>query len=183
MVDLLQVHHQLIGPQGRALAHGGGLSGLAVGVGHAGHVLVLLGKTGQLGQHADELFADELQTLTHHDDVGVVADVAAGRTQMDDACRLGALLAVGVDMAHDVVADQLLAGNGDIVVDIVHMGFQLLHHFGGDVGQALLHLCAGQRHPQTAPGAELVVIREDVLHLIGGVTGGKRADIAVMLRH
>ena len=86
-------------------------------------------------------------------------------------------------MAHDVVADQLLAGNGDIVVDVVHMGFQLLHHFGGDVGQALLHLCAGQRHPQTAPGAELVVIREDVLHLIGGVTGGKRADIAVMLRH
>ena len=102
---------------------------------------------------------------------------------MDDAGGLGALLAVGIDVAHHVVADQLLPGNGDVIVDIVHMGFQLGHHFGGDIGQALLHLGPGQRHPQAAPGAELVVIREDVLHLIGGVAGGKRADITVMLRH
>ena len=183
MVDLLQVHHQLVGPQGGTLAHGGGLGRLAVGVGHAGHVLVLLGKTGQLGQYADELFADELQTLTHHDDVGVVADIAAGRAQMDDALGFRALHPVSVHMRHHVVAHLLFLFARHIVVDVVHMGFQLLHHFGGDVGQALLHLCAGQRHPQAAPGAELVVIREDVLHLIGGVTGGKRADIAVMLRH
>ena len=183
MVDLVEVHHQLVGPQGGALAHGGGLGGLAVGVGHAGHVLVLFGKVGQLGQHANELFADELQALPHHDDVGVVAHIAAGSTQMDDAGGLGALLAVGIDVAHHVVADQLLPGNGDVIVDIVHMGFQLGHHLGGDIGQALLHLGPGQRHPQAAPGAELVVIREDVLHLIGGVAGGKRADITVMLRH
>ena len=113
------------------------------------------------------------EALTHHDDVGVVAHIAAGGTQMDDACRLGALLAVGVDMAHHVVAHQLFALNGDFIVDVVHMGFQLGHHFGGDIGQALLHLGPGQRHPQAAPGAELVVVREDVLHLIGGITGGK----------
>ena len=108
MVDLAEVHHQLVGPQGCALAYGGGLGGLAVGVGHAGHILVLLGELCQLCQHADELLAHQLKALTHHDDVGVVADIAAGGTQMDDACRLGALLAVGVDMAHDVVAHQLL---------------------------------------------------------------------------
>ena len=145
--------------------------------------LYSVGKVGQLCQHTDELFAHQLQALAHDDDVGVVAHVAAGSAQMDDARRLGALLAVGVDMAHHVVADQLFAGDGDIVVDVVHMGFQLGHHLGGDVGQALVHLGPGQRHPQAAPGAELVVVREDVLHLIGGVTGGKRADITVMLRH
>ena len=48
MVDLGQIHHQLVGPQGSALAHSGGLCGLAVGVGHAGHILVLLGKVCQL---------------------------------------------------------------------------------------------------------------------------------------
>ena len=131
VVDLVEVHHQLVGPQGGALAHGGGLGGLAVGVGHAGHVLVLLGKVGQLGQHANELFADELQALPHHDDVGVVAHIAAGSTQMDDAGGLGALLAIGIDVAHHVVADQLLPGNGDVIVDIVHMGFQLGHHARG----------------------------------------------------
>jgi len=154
-----------------------------VGVSHAGHVLVLLGEAGQLCQHADQLFADELQPLPHHDDVGVVAHIAAGSTQMDDAGGLGALLAVGVDVAHHVVAHQLFAGDGHIVVDVIHVGFQLCHHFGGDVGQALLHLRAGQRHPQAAPRAELVVVREDVLHLVGGIAGRKRADIAVMLRH
>ena len=102
---------------------------------------------------------------------------------MDDAGGLGTLLAVGVDVAHHVVAHQLFAGDGHIVVDVLHVGFQLCHHFGGDVGQALLHLRAGQRHPQAAPRAELVVVREDVLHLVGGIAGRKRADIAVMLRH
>ena len=181
MVDLSQIHHQLVGPQGSALAHGGGLCGLAVGVGHAGHILVLLGKVRQLCQHTHQLFAHQLKTLPHHDDVGVIAHIAAGGTQMDDACCLGALLAVGVNVAHHIMAHQLLARNGDLVVDVVHMGFQLGHHFRGDIGLALLHLGPGQRHPQAAPGAELVVIREDVLHLIGSVAGGKRADIAIML--
>ena len=176
MVDLGQIHHQLVGPQGSTLAHGGGLCGLAVGVGHAGHILVLLGKVCQLCQHTHQLFAHQLQTLPHHDDIGVVAHIAAGGTQMDDTGCLGALLAVGVDMAHDVVAHQLFPLDGHFVVDIVHMGFQLSYHIRGDVGQAL-----SQRHPQPPPCAELVVVREDVLHLIGSVAGGKRADIAIML--
>ena len=50
---------------------------------------------------------------------------------MDDAGCLGALLAVGVHMAHHVVAHQLFALDGHFVVDIVHMGFQLGHHVRG----------------------------------------------------
>ena len=181
MVDLGKIHHQLVGPQGGTLAHGGGLCRLAVGIGHAGHVLVLLSKAGELCQHTDQLFADEFQALPHHDDIGVIAHIAAGGTQMDDACCLGALLAVGVNVAHHIMAHQLLARNGDLVVDVVHMGFQLGHHFGGDIGQTLFHLGPGQRHPQAAPGAELVVIREDVLHLVGRITGREGADITIML--
>ena len=102
---------------------------------------------------------------------------------MDDAGRLGALLAVGVHMAHHVVAHKALALFGDFIVDVVHMSFQLGHHLGGDIGQALLHLGPGQRHPQAAPCAELVVVREDILHLVRGIAGGKGADITIMLRH
>ena len=181
MVDLGQIHHQLVGPQGSALAHSGGLCGLAVGIGHAGHILVLLGKVRQLCQHTHQLFTHQLKTLPHHDDVGVIAHIAAGGTQMDDACCLGALLAVGIDVAHDVVAHQLFPLDSHFVVDIVHMSFQLGYHVRGDVGQALIHFGTSQCHPQPPPSAELVVVREDVLHFIGSVAGGKRADIAIML--
>ena len=64
-VQLLQVHVELVHPQGGALAHGGQLGRLAVGVGQAGHILVFPGKVGQQGQHADELFAHQLQALAH----------------------------------------------------------------------------------------------------------------------
>ena len=129
-----------------------------MGVGHAGHILVLLGEVCQLCQHTHQLFAHQLKALPHHDDIGVIAHIAAGGTQMDDACCLGALLAVSVDVAHDVVAHQLFPLDGHFVVDIVHMSFQLGYHVRGDVGQALIHFGTSQRHPQPPPCAELVVV-------------------------
>ena len=77
---------------------------------------------------------------------------------MDDTCCLGALLTVGVDVAHNVMTHQLFPLDGHFVVDIVHMGFQLGYHVRGDVGQALIHFGTSQRHPQPPPCAELVVV-------------------------
>ena len=60
------------------------------------------------------------------------------------------------------------------------------HHFGNLLvadGQTLPLLGPGQRHPQAAPCAELVIVREDILHLVRGIAGGKGADITIMLRH
>ena len=56
---------------------------------------------------------------------------------MDDALGLGALDAVGVDVAHDVVTDQPFPFLGDLVVDVVLVGFQLGDLLLGD-GQAQL---------------------------------------------
>lgn len=62
---------------------------------------------------------------------------------MDDTRRLRALQAVGIDMAHHVVAHLALAGLGLGVVDVVAMGLQL-----GDLlvrdGKAERLLRAGQ---------------------------------------
>ena len=182
MVDLLQVHVQLVHPQGGALADGGQLGGLAVGVGEAGHILVLVGKLGQVRQHADGLLAHQLQSLAHDDDVGIIAHIAAGSTQMDDTLGLGALQTVGIDVAHDIVTHQLFAGDGILVVHVVLVGFQLGNLLIGD-GKALLLLGLGQRDPQLAPGAELVVVREDILHLVRGIAGRERGNITVMLCH
>ena len=182
VVDLLQVHIQLVHPQGGALANGGQLGGLAVGVGEAGHILVLVSKFSQVCQYADDLLAHQLQSLAHDDDIGVVAHIAAGSTQMDDTLCLGALQAVGIDVAHHVMAHQLFAGDGILVVHVVLVGFQLGDLLIGD-SQALLLLGLGKRDPQLAPGAELVVVRENVLHLIGSITGRERGNITVMLCH
>ena len=182
VVKLLQIHVQLVHPERGALADGGQLRGLAVGVGQAGHGLVLVGELGQICQHADDLLAHELQALAHDDDVGVVTDIAAGRAQMDDALCLGALQAVGVDVAHHVMADELLARNGVLIVDVVLVRLQLGNLLIGD-GQALLLLGLSQRDPQPAPGAELVVVREDVLHLIRRIARRERRNIFVVLCH
>jgi hypothetical protein len=107
-----------------------------------GMSLYSMAKAAELGQHADQLFAHEREALAHHEDVGVVADIAAGDAQMDDARRLRALLAVGVDMAHHVVAHELFARGGDLVVDVVRVRLELRDHIGRDVFEALVHLRA-----------------------------------------
>ena len=51
---------------------------------------------------------------------------------MDDALCLGALQAVGVDVAHHVMADELLARNGVLIVDVVLVCLQLGNLLIGD---------------------------------------------------
>ena len=100
---------------------------------------------------------------------------------MDDARRLRALQTVRVVVAHHVVAALLLAALRIIVVDVLRMGFQLGNLLVSDV-QPLFLFRLRQRNPQLPPGAELVVLGEDELHLLAGIAGRKGADIAVM-RH
>ena len=64
-------------------------------------------------QRADQLTAQEPQTLAHDDDVGVVPDVAGGGgPEVDDRPRLGAALPPGVHVGHHVVAQLLLVARG-----------------------------------------------------------------------
>ena len=78
VVDLFEVVVELVHPQGRPLADGGQLGRLEVGVGEAGHILILFGESGEVCKDIDDLFADQLEGVPHDDDVGVVADIAGG---------------------------------------------------------------------------------------------------------
>jgi len=82
-------------------------------------------------------------------------------------------------VAHHVVAHFPLPGLGHLVVDVVLMALQLLNLLFGD-GKPQPVLGLRQRNPQPAPGAELLLLRKEILHLVAGVTGGKGADIALM---
>ena len=178
VLHLLQVHEQLVHPQGGPLAHGDQLGGLEVGEAQGGQGLVLPGKFGQMGQHPHQLVPDQQQGLPHEDDVGVVPHIAAGGPQVDDGHGLGAQLAVGVDVGHHVVAQLLLPLGGLLIVDVGDVGLQLVHLLLGH-GQAQLHLRPGQGHPQPAPGGKLLVGGEDVLHLVAGVAGGQGTFVSV----
>ena len=150
-----------------------------MGVGQGRHILVLVGKFGQQSHHAHQLLLHQRKTFLHHQHVGVIAHIAAGGAQMDDALGVGALQAIGVHMAHHVVAAFLFPADGILIVDVVLVGFQLGNLLVGDV-QAIGFFGLGQSNPQPAPGAELVVLREDVLHLGGGITGLEGRDVFIV---
>ena len=87
---------------------------------------------------------------------------------MDNGLRLGALEAVGVHMGHHIVAHHLFPLSCHIIVDIILMFPHLLNLLIGDVKtQLLLRLCQGD--PESSPGAELLVLRKNVLHLPAGI--------------
>ena len=152
----MQVHEQLVHPQGRALADCGQLRGLEVGKAERRLRLVCVRELRQLVQHGRKLFAHKQQTLADLDDVGIVAHVSACRAEVDDARRLRRGLAEGVNVRHDVVADFLLARFGGLIINISDMRLHLVHLLLRD-GQAERHLRLGQRYPQAAPGRELHV--------------------------
>ena len=75
---------------------------------------------------------------------------------MDDPLGFGTLLAVGIDVRHDVVTDLFFTRRGDVVIDIVGMGAQFLELTVGN-REAELLLRLGERDPQPPPGPEFVV--------------------------
>ena len=75
---LVKVHEQLIYPKSSSLAHSGELCGLEVGVCQSGHILVLICKCGKLGDNGNKLLEDDVHSVSHNDDIGVVTNIAGG---------------------------------------------------------------------------------------------------------
>ena len=146
-------------------------------ISETGLALVLVGKLREVVDDVHELLLYKLERVAHDDDVGVVANVAGGRTQVDYSRRLGALLSVCVYMGHYVVAYQLLALLSDLIVDVGDVGFQFVYHFLCDLVYAEVHLCPCESDPQTAPCGKLLVCGEDVLHLLACIACAERAFI------
>ncbi len=153
---ILQVHQQLLQPKGGALADGGGLCRLKMCEGQCGQRLVFIRELCKIADDRDQLVAHQTQTLGHDDDVGVVADIAGGSAEVNDALCVRALHAVGVDMAHHIMAHQLFALGGDLVVDVVGVRLQLVDLRLRD-GETEFHFRFGKGDPELAPGPEFFV--------------------------
>ena len=175
IVQILQIKIKLLQPQSRTLSHGSGLCRLEVCECKGRLCLIFFRKISQLGNDIDQLLLHKLQSLCHHDNIGIVSHITACRTEMNDACCLGALLSVGVHMAHDIVTHFLFSCPGHLIIDILGVCLQFFNLFIRDDGltvsgksQFLLRLC--QRDPQLSPGAEFHIGGENILHLPAGVT-------------
>lgn len=118
-------------------------------VAQRGQVAPLQRPVTQRHNDAQQLRAQQREALAHHDKVGVVAHKARRSTQVNDGGGRGAhLLAKGVDVAHDVVADLALFGFGHVVVDVVAMCPHGLHVSCLDLRQPQLVLRLRQGGPE-----------------------------------
>ena len=178
VLHLLQIHEQLVHPEGGPLAHGDHLGGLIVGVAQGGQSLVFVGKLAQSSQDTHQLVPDKPEGLAHDDDIGVVPHIAAGGPQVDDAGGLGSHQAIGIDMGHHIMAHFLFPGGGGFKIDFGQVGFQLLHLLlGHRQTQGMLRL--GKRYPELPPGDDSLLSGEQVQHILGSVAGGQGGFIAV----
>ena len=182
LLALPDVADQVVHPQAGALAQGGGLGGLKVGVGEDRQGLVLFRKGTKGAQDGDQPGVDQGQGVPDDQAVGIVPDIAAGGAQVDDGRGLRALVREGVDVGHHVVAEGLFIGRHLVKVDIG----EVFLHFGdlpvGD-GQAELLLGLRQDDPEPAPQLRPVAGGKEKLHLVAGVPGGKGGNITVQLLH
>ena len=180
--QLFDVHDELVHPQGRTLADRGQLRRLQVGVREARHGFVLKRKRAEIPHHLRRFFQQNAGRFPKLDDVGVVADVAGSRAEVNDALGGRTLYSVRIDVRHHVVPHLALARLGGRVIDVVRVRRKLRDLRVGDVKpERLLRL--RQRDPQPPPGAEFKFLREDVLHLVARVAGGERGQIAFFFVH
>ena len=121
MVQILEIQKELVHPERGALSDRGRLCRLEVGKGEGRKVLILLREVCELRNDIQEFAAHNAESLRHENDICVIAHIAAGCTEVDDALCARALRAVCIDMAHHIVTHFSLSRLGDFVVDILGM--------------------------------------------------------------
>ena len=123
--EFLDIGCEFVHPERGALADRGQLRGLQMRVAEAGQRPVFDGERFQVAKNLRRFFQNDPGRLAKRQYVGVVPDVAGRRAEVDDGFGGRALFAERVDVRHDVVAHFLLAGFGDLVVDVVFVRFHL----------------------------------------------------------
>jgi hypothetical protein len=71
-LNITQIHEQILYPLRSATAHSNKLSSLVVRICQSGHILILQSKFRQLVNYSSELRKDEIQRVSHLDQVPVV---------------------------------------------------------------------------------------------------------------
>ena len=130
------------------------------------HILVCFCKCSQFINSTYKLLTYKLQSFIHYYDIRVITYIAGGCSQMYYSLCLGTLNAVRVYMAHNIMADFLFTLSCHIIIDIILMSLEFLYHLIGYRGKSQFLFCFCQGYPQSPPGTELHILREDILHFL-----------------
>jgi hypothetical protein len=128
-----------------------------VGEGHAGQPRVALDLLGDYAQKPRQFAQQQVQRLAQAQRLHVIQRVHAGRAQVDDAAAQRALLGVGADLGHQVVADLSLDLGRPRQVDLLLVRLQISQLLGRHQPGLLLGRC--QRNPEAPQQQPLVPLR------------------------
>ena len=128
-IQFFKIGKKILHPQRRAFADRYGLRGLIMRIAERRCRTIPLGKCGKVGNHLQKRVPNELQRGAVEDQVGIIRNIAACRTEMNDARRFGRGNAVGVYVRHHVMPHFFFPLGGKRKVDGIHIGFQRRHLF------------------------------------------------------
>ena len=118
-IEVFEIEKKVLEPKGRALADGRRLRRLEMGEGERLDGLILFREIIQAFHAGQKQFADAQKPFFHNDEVGIVADVAGGRAEVDNGLRRRA----------DVAA--LHAADETIPLAKIHLGLAKRKQRGG----------------------------------------------------
>ncbi len=137
--------------------------------------LVFTTKIREIGHNVEQGLFDQGQGLFLQEQIGIAANKLGGGAQMNNRFGGGALLAVSINMGHDIVAYFLFFLGGQLKVDISGMSFKLSDHLlGNQIVQAQFMLSLSQGDPAAPPGGELAVFGKNSLHFRAGISAYQR---------
>ena len=153
IVQIFEIQTELLHPKRCTFSDGCRLCRLKMGKCQGRLVFVFICKFCQLCQYIDQFLFHQLQCFCHHDNVGIVTNIAGGCSQMDDAFCFRALYAICIHMGHNVVADKTFSFFCHIIIDVLCMCFQFLDLLVCNV-QSKLFFCLSKCDPEFSPGTE-----------------------------
>jgi len=128
---------------------GGRLGWLQMRISHRDGISLGIDALCQRQQQPAQLGLDQAQCLAQAQRVGVIFDIHAGCAQMDDRPANRALLGIGANLSHQVMAQLTFELLGTFPINIILMSAQISELFAAH--QSCLGLGLSQRHPDAAP--------------------------------
>ena len=168
--EVFQIHGQVVHPKRRAFADCRRLGGLKVRKSQAGKVFVFQSEFAQNAKDVNQSGADELHRLPGENAVGVVGNVTAGRSPVNNPFRVGADVAESVVVRHDVVPKLLFVFRRGVEIDVVNLRAEFVNLLLSN-GQPQLHFRFRQSDPKAPPRAEFPLRGKQRAHGGRCVTG------------
>src|SRR5947207_11846009 len=109
-----------------------------------------LSKLGERADYVETAPAQQLEPASHQEQIGVVGDVGAGGSEVNERLRGGSDVTESVDMSHHVVPEPFLVRGDRIEIDLVEGCPHLADRVLGN-GDSQLALRFGEGKPQAAP--------------------------------